>query len=207
MIAQDLTHMFQTNLLLNLRSDEHPYLSLFIPLIVTSISIWFINKITNTDLYLRFSDFHYDITSIVKKYWRGDAKYSVTISGKEYNDKSLSRTTTEYPDDMKALMWFIAKSRNLTDLTDLRIIFYNDREMRIFNDMKIYKELEGDAVDPSTVTKLHNYQPYQYTRFLIHTSPETGDIWCTSTEKEKGDSSSGKEHGAHTTCRAGGERC
>lgn len=196
---QDLTHMFQTNLLLNLRSDEHPYLSLFTPIIVTSISIWVINKITNTDLYFRFSDFYYDITNIVKKYWQGDAKYSITVSGKEYNDKTMSRTMIEYPDDMKALMWFIAKSRNLTDLTDLRIIFYNDREMRIFNELKMYNELEGDEVDPSTVTKLHNYQPYQYTKFLIYTSPETGDIWCTSTEKEKVDSGSGKDSNTHTS--------
>jgi len=196
-MLQDAQHMFQTHFLLNMRT-ENPYLNLILPIIATSAILWIINKITSTNLYIKFTDFYTDFVEIIKKYWNNDSKYSVTITGKEYNDKTLSRTVTEYPDEMKAMMWYVAKTRNLKGLTDMRIIFYNDREMRIFNDMKMY-DLEENGQDPALIVNLHNYQPYQYTKFLIHTSPIEGPIWCTSTEKEKGDSGSLKETGGHST--------
>lgn len=98
---------------------------------------------------------------------------------------------------MKAFMWYIGKKRKLDKLTNMRIIFYNDNEMRIFNQSKFYGELDGNEEDPHIQAALHNYQPYQYTKFLLHTTSDKGKIWCTSTEKETSTPDTGKGSGTH----------
>ena len=195
----DLTHLFQTHFLLNFQSSENGYFNLIIPILLTTLLLKFTTALFQSHIYMRWTYFWYDVYDIVKKYWKNRTGYSVTIIGKEFNDSRFSRTTTEYPKEMKALLYYISKTHDIKGLKDLRIVFYNDREMMIFEEGKFFDELATDMKDPSEVTKLHNYQPFQITPFVINSSRTRGDIVCTCTEKNSGNKTNENSSGDSTS--------